>query len=125
MPHNVTNNRKKPEVCNMGENNACTPKGIQKRKVAAEVCSSVDDSSCSVKIEVALPGVNKQDIDLRLFNDSYFLTGSRENFDYVATGHFCCPVNIKDTDAKFDNGLLTVVLPFKDPLDGATKVHIQ
>ena len=96
-----------------------------KVKVAPEVCSYVDDEHTMITIEVSLPGVSKNDINLKMHEDSFNLIAPREEFDYVTTLSMCCPVDPNRAKAKYANGLLKIEAPFKDPMEDAVKVQIQ
>jgi len=96
----------------------------EKRRVAPDVTSYVDDEHAVLTLEISIPGVSKENIALKMHADSFTLSAPRDDVEYVTTLAFCCPVNPELAEAKYENGLLKVSVPFKDPMEDAIQVAV-
>ena len=96
-----------------------------KLKMAADVCSYVDEDKQQINLEICVPGVKKSAINLKMRDDSYSLFATRDDFDYVAAAAFCCPVDSKKAKASYKDGTLKVTVPLKDPMKDAYVVKIR
>jgi HSP20 family molecular chaperone IbpA len=96
-----------------------------KLKMAADVCSYVSEDERTIHLEICVPGVKKDSIQLKIQDDSFSLFAPRKDFDYVAAAAFCCPVKSKKAKASYADGMLKVAVPLRDPMEGAHVVKIQ
>lgn len=108
------------EVKNMSE-----VKEEEKFVRSPEVCSWADDEENTYKIEIQLPGVEKDSIKLKMHDDSFFIKGETEDTIYIGSYGVCCPIQPKEAKAVYKNGLLKIEVPFKEPVFQGIEINIE
>ncbi len=91
------------------------------------VSQDYDEETKSLKVEVPLPGADKESIDLRV-HDGFTLRAARtdgEELEYIGAFSLCCPVDREGVSARFHDGLLHVSFPVHDSVDSPRKVPIS
>jgi HSP20 family protein len=83
---------------------------------------SHDEKEYSIDFE--LPGVDKEHIELEVSDQSLCLTGSRDDADFSGCYSLAHEVDKDKAEAKYENGLLRLKIPLKEPVEGK-KVNIQ
>jgi len=97
---------------------------VETGTVRPYVFSYISDDETSLVIEVTLPGVHKDAVDLKMRPDGFLLKAKRNDTTFETSGTFCCPVDVADVKAEYDNGLLRIVAPYEDPLKDARRIEI-
>jgi HSP20 family protein len=64
-------------------------------------------------VEIEIPGVKKEDINLSVSDDGFSLEAPTGDVKYSGAWTWCCPVDSSKTKAKYDNGLLSIKAPIK------------
>ena len=93
--------------------------------MSPELCSWADDETASYKIEIQLPGVEKDAIKLKMHDDSFFIKGETEDTIYIGSYSICCPVKPEETKATYNQGLLKIEVPFMEPEYKSVEINIE
>jgi HSP20 family protein len=64
-------------------------------------------------IEVELPGVKKEDIELSVSDQSFCVRAPRDDVEFLGCYMLAHLADTDATRAKFDNGLLSIEIPLK------------
>ena len=96
----------------------------EKVKLAPNIFSYPDFENSDLHMEISLGGVKKEDITLKVHDESFYIRAPQEDFEYVTSMRFCCPVKASETRATFENGVLKVIIPFKGSAEDAVQVKV-
>ncbi len=94
-------------------------------KVAPRIVAYTDVNNTKLTAEIALPGVPIESVDLKLDENGMYLSAPARDVEYVAALTFACPVNKRKAQASYENGLLIVDVPFKDPMEDTVQVPVK
>ncbi len=89
------------------------------------VSSFPDDNYENLIIEAVLPGVEKEDISIKLSENSFYLAANKAGVKYLDSESTCCPIVPEKAVAKYANGILKVTVPYQKPLDKLVDVNIE
>lgn len=94
-------------------------------KIAPDHITYTDEDHTKFFVEAELPGVEKDQIQFRLLDDTFYLSATTADKHYLMYHATCHPVIPDKAKAKYENGLLTVEVPFQDVLKGAVNLKIE
>jgi HSP20 family protein len=94
-------------------------------RVAPSTVAYADEESLKLVVEFAIPGAPTDTIDVKILEDSVHLTAPARDVEYVSALALGWPVKPHKAEASYENGLLRIEVPFKDPMEDAVKVVIR
>jgi HSP20 family molecular chaperone IbpA len=94
-------------------------------KVAPTTLAYPDEHALKLIVEFSIPGAPTDTIDLKILEDSIHLTAPTKDLEYVAVLTPAWAVKPEKAEATYENGLLRIEVPFKDPMEDAVKVVIK
>ncbi|MFH1055901.1 MAG: Hsp20/alpha crystallin family protein [Candidatus Altiarchaeota archaeon] len=90
-----------------------------------EPVTDVIEKVDSVSVVAELPGVDKSDIDLRTSVESVLITVDRPLRKYIKDVRLSCRVKPETAVARYNNGVLEVVLKRADDNTAGRRVQVQ
>ena len=94
-------------------------------RIAPNTVAYADAKKHKLVVEFAIPGAPTETIDVKILEDSVHLLAPARDIDYVSALALGWPVKPDKAEATYENGLLRIEVPFKDPMEGAVKVAIK
>ena len=94
-------------------------------KVAPNTVAYADVETRKLVVEFAIPGAPTDTVDVKILEDSIHLTAPARDVEYVSALALGWPVKPGNAEATYENGLLRIEVPFKDPMEDAVKVAIK
>ena len=94
-------------------------------KVAPDTVAYADGEHHQLIVEFAIPGAPTETIDVKILEDSVYLLAPARDIEYVSALALGWPVKPGKAEATYENGLLRIEVPFKDPMEDAVKVAIR
>ena len=94
-------------------------------RVAPNTVAYADEMNHKLVVEFAIPGAPTETIDVKLLPDSVHLTAPAKDTEYVSALALARPVKPDKAEAIYENGLLRIEVPFKDPMEDAVKVDVK
>jgi len=94
-------------------------------RVAPNTVAYADGEKNRLVVEFAIPGAPTDSIDLKLLPDSVHLTAPARDVEYVSALALAWPVKPDKAEATYEDGLLRIEVPFKDPMEDAVKVAVK
>ena len=94
-------------------------------RVAPSTVAYADEEKHKLVVEFAIPGAPTETIDVKILEDSVYLLAPARDIEYVSALALGWPVKPAKAEATYENGLLRIEVPFKDPMEDAVKVTIK
>jgi HSP20 family protein len=98
---------------------------VERMKVAPDTVAYADGERRRLIVEFAIPGAPTESIDVKVLEDSLYLSAPARDIEYVSALALGWPVKPDKAEAAYENGLLRIEVPFKDPMEDAVKVAIK
>ena len=79
-----------------------------------QICAVENEDSTGFDIEIYLPGVDKDTINLKMDSEYILITGETETVKYTGFYNLCCPVDPEKAKTLYKEGLLKIHVPYRE-----------
>jgi len=93
--------------------------------VSPDICVFTDENLETLNIQIELPGVDKDNIDLRFYEDGFYVVAKKEDTKFMGSYSLIFSVLPDKAISNYSNGLLTINVPYMKPLKQGIKVKID
>ncbi|MDI3497444.1 archaeal heat shock protein Hsp20 [Archaeoglobus sp.] len=111
----------KPEIREFGTKPTIKETGIEERRPLVDVIETDNE----IQIIAEMPGVNKDDIELNATETTLEIRAEGENRKYYETVELPAEVDPDSAKARYNNGVLEVILKKKTPKTSGKKIKIE
>lgn len=94
-------------------------------KIVPRLIAYADSRKNILILEFAIPGAPTDTIDVMILQDCIHLTAPARDIEYVSALVLSQPMKPEIVEATYENGLLRIEVPFKDPIEDTVKVIIR
>ena len=91
---------------------------------APEVMSWVDSEQSKLTVQFTFINGETEKMNLMMNENGCYLSAPAEGVEYVATLSFLHAVDPAEAKATYEDGYLTIEVPFKDPLNSYVRVPV-
>jgi len=92
--------------------------------ILPDVFKKVDYKDNKIELEIAIPGVKEENINLKVLPEWFNLVAKHAKYEYRANSGFGTEIIPEKTTAQYSNGLLKISAVIHNRLDDALKVKI-
>ena len=115
----------KPKIQEFGHRPTRTPAGKPLISEEREPLTDIIEGNEEVSVTVEVPGVEKEDVDLNVTENTLEIKVDNPKRKYHKTVDLPCGVKPKTTKATYKNGILDVVISRKGKKKGGTGVKVS
>lgn len=98
---------------------------MAERVITPNVCMFNDENWETLNIQIDLPGVDKKDIQFNFLEDGFYIIAKSDEGTYKGAFALPAPVEYDKAIAEYDNGLLTVNVPYHTPVEKSISLKID
>uniref|UniRef100_A0A7C3M9P9 Hsp20/alpha crystallin family protein n=1 Tax=Archaeoglobus fulgidus TaxID=2234 RepID=A0A7C3M9P9_ARCFL len=111
----------KPEIREFGTKPTIKETGIEERRPLVDVI----ETDTEIQVIAEMPGVNKEDIEVNATETTLEIRAEGENRKYYETVELPSEIDPDSAKARYNNGVLEVILKKRTPKKSGKKIQID